>query len=79
MRYFKEYYHATINHIDVKMNYNGNAIWLYNMEEDFCATEDIRSEVRQMVNWRAAVPDYVQEFWFKRMTPKIAPRRSPIW
>ena len=46
MHYFKEYYHAIINHVDAKMNYNGNATWLDDMEEDFSATEDIRFGVR---------------------------------
>ena len=46
MLYFKEYYHAIINHVDAKMNYNGNATCLDDMEEDFSATEYIRFGIR---------------------------------
>ena len=46
MHYFKEYYHAITNHADGKMNYNGNATWLDDMEEDFSATENIRFGIR---------------------------------
>ena len=46
MQYFQEYCHAIINHVDAKMNYNGNATWIDGMEEEFSATEDIQFGVR---------------------------------
>ena len=46
MLYFKAYYHAIINHVDAKMNYNWNAACLDDVEEDFSATEDIRFGIR---------------------------------
>ena len=39
------------------------------VQKDISITvEDIRNGVRKMANWRAAVPDLVQGFWFKKLT-----------
>ena len=39
------------------------------MQEDIQITlEDIQFGVRRMANWKAAGPDYIQGFWFERMT-----------
>ena len=39
------------------------------VQEDISITvEDIRTRVSKMANWKAASPDLVQGFWFKKLT-----------
>jgi len=39
------------------------------VQEDISITvEDIRTGVNKMANWKAAGPDLVQGFWFKKLT-----------
>lgn len=44
------------------------------IQEDIHITlQDLRTGVRTMSNWKAAGPDHVQGFWFKKMT-ELHPR-----
>ena len=59
-------------------SYNARASWLEDVELEFSTTEeqvninitggDIRSGVSNMANWKAAGPELVQGFWFKKLT-----------
>ena len=59
-------------------SHNDNASWLEDIEREFSTTEtqedatitveDIRNGVNKMVNWKAAGPDLVQGYWFKKLT-----------
>ena len=61
-----------------EVGYNENASWLEDIEVAFSTTEvqedinitmeDIRTGVGQMANWKAAGPDLVQGFWFKKLS-----------
>ena len=57
---------------------NERISWLEGVEVEFSTTEvqedisftveDIRNEVSKMANWKAAGPDLVKGFWFKKLT-----------
>ena len=61
-----------------EIDHNERASWLEDVEVEFSTTEvqedisitveDIRNEVSKMANWKAAGPDLVQGFWFKKLT-----------
>ena len=60
-----------------EVGYNESASWLEDTEVAFSTTEvqedinitmeDIRTGVSKMANWKAAGPDLVQGFWFKKL------------
>ena len=61
-----------------EVGHNERASWLEDVEVEFSITEgqedisitveDIRNGVSKMANWKAAGPDLVQGFWFKKLT-----------
>ena len=61
-----------------EVSHNEKASWLEDVELEFSTTEkqadinitegDIRSGVSKMANWKAAGPELVQGFWFKKLT-----------
>ena len=61
-----------------KVGQNERASWLEDVEVEFSTTEvqedisitveNIRNGVSKMANWKAAGPDLVQGFWFKKLT-----------
>lgn len=63
--------------------HNEQASWLEQVEQEFSAIEvqedinitmeDIRTGVSKMANWKAAGPDLVQGYWFKKL-PGLHPR-----
>ncbi|XP_047501186.1 uncharacterized protein LOC125047119 [Penaeus chinensis] len=62
---------------------NEQATWLEQVEQEFSSIEvqedinitmeDIRTGVSKMANWKAAGPDLVQGYWFKKL-PGLHPR-----
>ena len=64
------------------VGHSERASWLEDVEVEFSSTEvqkdisitveDIRNGVSKMANWKAAGPDLVQGFWFKKLTLRIA-------
>ena len=60
------------------VGHNEKASWLEDLEVEFSITEvqedisitveDIRNGVSKITNWKAAGPDLVQGFWFKKLT-----------
>ena len=60
------------------VGHNERAPWLEDLEVEFSITEvqedisitvqDIRNGVSKITNWKAAGPDLVQGFWFKKLT-----------
>ena len=62
-------------------NFNKNASWLPKVKErlsEFDKQEDIRisvenvkTAIRKMSNWKVPGPDYVQGYWFKRLTEHL--------
>ncbi|XP_037776982.1 uncharacterized protein LOC119573954 [Penaeus monodon] len=63
--------------------HNEQASWLEQVDQEFSAIEvqedinitmeDIRTGVSKMANWKAAGPDLVQGYWFKKL-PGLHPR-----
>ena len=63
--------------------HNEQASWLEQVEQEFSSIdvqedinitmEDIRTGVSKMANWKAAGPDLVQGYWFKKL-PGLHPR-----
>lgn len=61
-----------------EVSHNERASWLEDVELEFSTTEeqvdinitvvDIRNKVSKMANWKAAGPELVQGFWFKKLT-----------
>ena len=66
-----------------EIQHNEGATWLNEVEQELCAAhmqehititmENIKIGVSKMANWKAAGPDLVQGFWFKRLT-ELHPR-----
>ena len=60
-----------------EVSHNERASWLEEVEQEFSAievqedinitTEDIRTGVSKMANWKAAGPNLVQGYWFKKL------------
>ena len=61
-----------------EVSHNVQASWLEKVEQEFSSIEvqedtiitvaDIRTVVSKMANWKAAGPDLVQGYWFKKLT-----------
>ena len=66
-----------------EVSHNERASWLDEVEQEFSTikvkedinitVEDIRIGVSKMANWKAADPDLVQGYWFKKL-PGLHPR-----
>ena len=66
-----------------EVSHNEQASWLEQIEQEFSSVEvqkdiniiieDIRTGVSKMANWKAAGPDLVQGYWFKKL-PGLHPR-----
>ena len=61
-----------------EVSHNEQASWLEEVEQEFSSikvqedinitVEDIRTVVSKMANWKAAGPDLVQGYWFKKLS-----------